>query len=192
MADTLDRLGKLIVGDAGRDAVHIAVAPVTAAHVLRPGDRVGFVGNMQTEVGRTDTNPIGIVDPYLREAVQVGQRFYVCLFPQTISSLRHVWSHPSFPEEVGQVVRDASVSEEWLRGFFDSHNCPDYDTMMRIIEHGDYKPDGNYSGGRVDDDYFLIRGTSAYGEIPAEFWVHAEIVLGHPLLSKPTSFTCSC
>lgn len=84
MADqTTPKLGTIITGTEGRDAVHIAVTPFLATTVLQPGQRL--------------VN--GIIDPYLKEPVQPGQWCYMFLYPLTITGLRHVWSHPSFPEE---------------------------------------------------------------------------------------------
>jgi hypothetical protein len=91
------RLGQLIEdGDRRRDAIHIAVAPVTAAVRLVPGQHVGLVqaGNLEL-VGPCDSN-IGVVDPFLAEVVEPGQRFWLFLYPGTITGLRHVWTHPAF------------------------------------------------------------------------------------------------
>ena len=91
------RLGQLIEdGDRRRDAIHIAVAPVTAAARLVPGQHVGLVqeGNLEL-VGPCDRN-IGVVDPFLAEPVEPGQRFWLFLYPGTITGLRHVWTHPAF------------------------------------------------------------------------------------------------
>lgn len=89
------KLGQLITdGDRRRDAVHVAIAPVTADQTLVPGQRVGFRGNTET-VGDSDES-IGIVDPYLKEPVRKGQRFWLFLFPNTVTSLRHAWTHPAF------------------------------------------------------------------------------------------------
>ena len=86
-------LGRLIDGDARRDAVHIAVAPVTAGQELRPGERVGFLADGRVgAVGET----IGIIDPFLTASVREGERCWLFLYPNTITSLRHVWTHPSF------------------------------------------------------------------------------------------------
>lgn len=91
------RLGQIIEdGDRRRDAIHIAIAPVTAAERLTPGQHVGLVkrGNLEL-VGPCD-RAIGVVDPFLTEDVEPGQRFWLFLYPGTITGLRHVWTHPAF------------------------------------------------------------------------------------------------
>jgi hypothetical protein len=91
------RLGQLIEdGDRRRDAIHIAVAPATAAGRLTPGQHVGLIeeGNLEL-VGPCSRN-IGIVDPFLTGEVEPGQRFWLFLYPGTITSLRHIWTHPEF------------------------------------------------------------------------------------------------
>src|SRR5690349_11004258 len=91
------QLGQLIVdGDRRRDAIHIAVAPVTAAARLSPGQHVGLVqeGNLEL-VGLCECN-IGVVDPFLPTDVEPGQRFWLFLYPGSITGLRHIWTHPAF------------------------------------------------------------------------------------------------
>lgn len=99
MADSVV-LGRPITGPAGRDAVHVAVAPMTAGHVLWPGNDVGLGADGRVYLARDGVEPIGIVDPFLREQVQEGQRFWLCLYPNTITGLRHVWTHPAFATKV--------------------------------------------------------------------------------------------
>lgn len=91
------QLGILIEdGDRRRDAVHVAVAAVTAETRLSPGQHIGLVRADDMElVGPTERN-IGIVDPFLTEDVEPGQRFWMFLYPDTISGLRHIWTHPAF------------------------------------------------------------------------------------------------
>ena len=95
-------LGRLIEGEAFRDAVHVAIAPVEAGQPLLPGDRVGLLEDGKAGYVAPEKQ-IGIVDPYLVSPVRIGQRFYLCLFPNTVTSLRHAWTHPAFrpkPPEV--------------------------------------------------------------------------------------------
>lgn len=100
------KLGSLITdGDRRRDAVHIAIAPATAAAELRPGQHVGFVtpGDLET-VGAAD-QPVGVVDPFLPAPVRPGQRFWLFLYPNTITGLRHVWTHPAFQAQYQAAVK---------------------------------------------------------------------------------------
>jgi hypothetical protein len=97
MADQA-KIGELITEPVGRDAIHIAVAPVVAVDYLEPGQHVGLVtpGNLENVAALSDTKLIGIVDPFLTARVEPGQRFYLFLYPNSITNLRHVWSHPAF------------------------------------------------------------------------------------------------
>jgi hypothetical protein len=91
------QLGRLIEdGDRRRDAIHIAIAPVTAAERLMPGQHVGLIREDNLELVGPCDRTIGIVDPFLSDKVEPGQRFWLFLYPGTIAGLRHVWTHPAF------------------------------------------------------------------------------------------------
>ena len=98
-------LGQLCTSDARRDAIHVAIAPVQAAEELYPGEDVGFT--VDRRVGRcnhvhTDEEftLIGIVDPFLMENVHENEWFYLWLYPNTVTSLRHAWTHPAFKPQL--------------------------------------------------------------------------------------------
>jgi hypothetical protein len=99
------KLGEIITGDARRDCVHVAVAPVVATVRMPPGCPVGLdeVGNAEISETR---HCVGIVDPYLTEDVLPGQRFWLCLYPGTVTSLRHQWTHPAFKAKPPQLNQE--------------------------------------------------------------------------------------
>ncbi len=110
------RLGELAPEGAGRDAVHIAVLPIMAGENLGPGDKVRILDG-RAFGWSTGEGYVGVVDPYLDQIVGTGQTFFLFVRPRTITGLRHVWTHPDFPEEV-------SSSPSGVRG---------YSNAMRVV-----------------------------------------------------------
>ncbi len=100
-------IGKLCDANATKDAIHVAIAPVIAAKRLYPGEHVGFVGDDREHV--TDDNPIGIVDPFLERHVEKGERFYMMLYPNTVSGMRHEWTHPAFSAPITKENADERI-----------------------------------------------------------------------------------
>jgi hypothetical protein len=121
-------LGELISdSEQRRDAVHIAVASVTANELLQPGQHVGLQApGVHEGVGPCEKN-IGIVDPFLKGPVEVGQRFWLFIYPGTITALRHVWSHPLFT-----AAPLADHGHRWLALLAENEN--DADTRKAYAE----------------------------------------------------------
>lgn len=90
--------GQEPAADARRDAVHIAVAPVVAGGLLFAGDHVG--PDLNGTFHCVGSGCIGVVDPFLLEPVQYGERFWLFLYPNTVTSLRHVWTHDAFKPKI--------------------------------------------------------------------------------------------
>src|SRR6185503_14302303 len=118
-------VGKLLDKPEERDAIHIAVAPVIAGEPLQPGQHIGLQGtDTETATSEPSSGWIGIVDPFLPHLVNKGDRFWMFLYPNTITSLKHQWTHPAFGPEVftGASKNPAeaatmAASEQWLRDF---------------------------------------------------------------------------
>jgi hemin uptake protein HemP len=91
------KLGTVPTESDGRDAVHVAIIPVRANELLQPGEHVGLRHDGLASVSAA--KDIGVVDPFRKTPVKPGERFWLCLYPQSITSLRHVWAHPDFTEE---------------------------------------------------------------------------------------------
>lgn len=96
--DALATLGTIIDDTAARDAIHLGVLPVIAGENLFPGEHILL---KHGKACRTydSTEGLGIVDPFLTAPIARGERFWLIVYPRTITSLRHVWEHPSFPSE---------------------------------------------------------------------------------------------
>lgn len=188
--DALATLGTIHTEPQKRDAIHLAVIQMVAAETLRVGDHVTKDGVGVDSYGE---GAIGIVDPFLRGyRVNKGDYFWCVIYPRVITSLRHVWAHPAFPDEpvtAGYATAPAedkkAASEKWLREFCAGADCPGYEAVIGQIMAGN--PD---SWG--DDEYLHFDGSDAHGEIPDEFWTHVENVLGHPVATKQKYFSCSC
>lgn len=75
-----------------KDAVHMAMVQIRSSDRFLPGEHVGL--NDKGEAIQSD-NPIGIVDPFLKKAVEPGDPFWLWMYPKTISNLRHDWNHPA-------------------------------------------------------------------------------------------------
>jgi len=179
--DTITKLGKLIAEGEGRDAVHIAVAPVQAAVGVRlySAQPIAFVSGSQEQVIPSQKG-IGIVDPYLTEPVYAGQRFWMFLYPATITSLRHVWTHPAFDPEAQISKHDIRMrAGEWIQQFASSVGLGYYE-LMHVAQR--------YN----EDPQYLLFGTEVSGSIPKEFWDNYEIVTGKKPANCPTGFRCAC
>lgn len=194
MSETQTKLGKMPLGpNEQRDAVHIAVAPVVAAESLTPGQRITFAleGNRESVVGATGENAIGIVDPFIRGGVWEGARFWMFLLPNTITSLRHQWTHPVFGDDTTK-----SESQAWIEAFAAELN----QTYSRLMDAATYWQAGEEdiaSARSKWNDNYTYDNTEQYKNVDYAkwpiFWKHYEIVTGRKVKDhEATFFTCSC
>jgi hypothetical protein len=183
VSDAQETLGSLIDERAGRDAIHVAVFPAVAGDRLAPGQHVG-------KDGAPSTKPhVGIVDPFLAGPVFPGERFWVLLYPRTITGLRHVWTHPAFGESAEEPVQPGiSRHEAWIRQFADRVGLG-YSTLMEGAAEWVRTHDGKWGG-----EYLCLGGLLEGESVPDEFWPHYEAVTGTsvPEKARQSFFSCSC
>lgn len=181
MNDTQDKIGKILNGPHDRDAIHIAVAPVTASRAFAPGQHVDIANGVLIPC---DTGcGVGIIDPYLSRNVKQGEQCFVFLYPGTITTLRHAWRHPAFKDDVKSYVRPQALeeSEQWLRNFATEYGI-DYDDLLTGVLDGSVVA----NSGRI---YEIEDGKKG------AFWLHYETVTGERLSEtrkENVSFSCSC
>src|ERR1700728_791938 len=176
--DALETLGMIIDETQKRDAIHLAVEPIIAKEKLLPGQNVGVNG--------TTENPVGIVDPFLKNPVEIGQRFWLVVYPRQINSLRHVWTHPDFPEEIiDKKEQNIIDSIEWIKNFVREtqesaelygYQPINYEDLMEgaknYIETRKELSIGGYSDPVPDD--FWIHYINITGEIEAYKFINSE------------------
>ncbi len=168
--DTL-KIGNIITEPQNRDAVHMAIVPVEAGEDIRPGLHVGLKdGKASTD---RSAKRIGIVDPFLGFGVMKGQKFWLFLYPGSITSLRHDWTHPDFANiEANQEVTEKELSIAWLHKF-----CSENGLSYKYLIDSDY-----HSVGDREDLCDSLNSNE-------EFARHFEVATGKVC---PEYFSCAC
>lgn len=163
-----------------RDAVHIAICPAIAWAKLKPGQHVGFMDKAKNTWGPSTKN-LGVVSPFLTKDLARDEKFWVLLYPDTISSLRHVWSHTEFPEEIPaqKVKSEAVLAIEQIARRLDVEYDELMDAAKRYVVYGDYWSEGGKFEGV---------------QLPYDFWEHYEEVTSTHVDEddKHSFFSCSC
>lgn len=181
--------GELLLPGEQPDAIHIAVAPVVAGGLLNPGQHVGFLEEGNTELVGAWRNPIGIVDPYLRQQVKPGQRFWLFLYPNTVTGLRHEWTHPAFEaaaEERVQIAKDllddrTPTKKRWEEIASDAQlTVKQLNAYVEdFLENGTYANEGDkWDGYEMPDDLWDVYERLVREEVPED--------------KKHSFFSCAC
>jgi hypothetical protein len=177
-------IGRIIMDlDRKRDAIHVAVAPVKAASTIRQGSHIGVNAD---GVADPDGQKIGIVDPFLKQPVKAGETFWLFLYPGTIASLRHAWTHPALPEDhvpQDKVAMAISESRSWLEEFASGHGV----RYVHLLDAANSIATGGETGDYLPGLYDGI-------EIPPELWEHFQNVTGRTVAANRRGdwFSCSC
>lgn len=182
------RIGEIITTEQKRDAIHIAIFPAIAGMELKAGQHVGILEG-STLFGKTKKT-VGIVDPYLETPVQEGERFWLFIYPNTVTSLKHNWTHPAFEDEVAKSENKEDIfhliksfeSRKWLENFAEEHGIS-YDKLVEGAN--EYLETGEFS---------VHLGTDTPYDHLKDFWKHFSKVhrVAVPKDFEDNFFTCSC
>lgn len=197
--DALETLGHKISETEKRDAIHLAVIPSVASEYLCPGDHVNSKGEKALMYS---DGAIGIVDPFLKETVNPGERFWLIIYPRQIHSLRHVWTHPAFDDDHDQVKLSDDFQYELSRGWIISYANKLISYTASIDEEDiTYKNKFDILMDAADkwiksNEVFEVQsyGESEYHHFDDEFWYHYEIISGTEIetYQKQNFFLCCC
>lgn len=181
----LELLGHLVVAQnlGQKDAVHIATFAVKAGELLKPATHVYLKDGVAFETSRPNKS-IGIVDPFLKNDVEENQIFNLCLYPGSITSLAHVWTHPLIKDS-DNLPSQKQTSENWLRTYairMNTYDGPE-EAYQRLLD-----------GIRTNEVF--AHGTDLHGlwelEDAEDLRYHASIVLGKAINWDDFTFSCSC
>jgi hypothetical protein len=177
------QVGHLVEGNEERDAIHVPVIPVIAGDYLNPGEHVGIMGSRRNLTATRSADPVGIIDPFLKQTVNRGQKCWLFVYPGTIVSLRHNWEHPAFEK----VDDDPNVqaSMRWMEDIADRFQRREPDSYEWLMEEADKIVSG-------EEDYITFSTDSYRGEFDAEeFWHHYSVIRGK-VATPGNVFTCMC
>lgn len=171
-------IGKIIESEQHRDAIHVALAPMVAGQDLFPGQHVALSEDSSEAV--CDGQKLGIVDPYLSKKVNKGEKFWLFLYPNTVTSLRHEWEHPAFKPvidteklEIEELAEKAGMSYGRLM-----------DAVSQYANYEDYTHMGS------NQDYESL----SYNDMEKIYKHHEKVnnVQVQPDRFGVNPFTCSC
>lgn len=180
-------LGRIIDTEQQRDAIHVAIVPIVVSQRLLPGTHVGLNAKGEAAAG---CNLVGVIDPFLREYVHPGQKCWLFIYPGTITSLRHEWTHPEFEDITAPTVDPLEDSKQWVRRYAEVHRPYDrelefgkkdsYTEFMLRVEEGEifYWGEDCHNLGDVEDSH--------------ELFLHLSRILGRPVNGESFTYSCSC
>lgn len=202
-------VGKLITTAQQRDAIHVAILPVYAGCRLIPGAHIEI--NNLGIAGYFGGKHCAIVDPFLEKPVEIGDQFWAFMYPGSINSLRHDWTHKDVkcdnyalgvdyrfniksddPNDTPKI--NLLLAKCWLTEFAKELNriasryegfTANYYNYDRLLEIGrDCLTGGAHAGNDDTRDYF--------NEHKEEFLRHVGVILGKEIEPENVYFSCGC
>lgn len=169
-----------------RDAIHVAVVSLLSGADLWPGQPVTWhVTGKSVKLCTGSDVKIGIVNPFMKEAVGYNEKVWIMLYPNSVTGMTHNWSHPEFDE----VSIDRELAESIIENMAESLGMSSYEDSIakdRLIEYAN-EYCRHQSGVWPGDDYV------ADPRDWENFWKAYSAITGNP---RPTEnrvpFRCAC
>lgn len=198
--DATANLGQIHTQTHQLDAVHVAVFQGTISedgnhsYELQAGSHVklDLNGYLIPASGKSDS--IGIIDPFIVDqyetpfdSFQGGEKVYVLLWPGAITSLRHVWSLPGFPDlpvetSVQEHIQSLKLEEdskvlECIKTTVNNTTTDVEEAFKRVSEFAEtiglsYKKLMEHASIKTtDDDHYYVGDAECEGmSIYSKFW----------------------
>lgn len=172
-----------------RDAIHIAVFSATSTEKVYPNEDVGIVGHEHgTDLyfvsSSTEKGFCGKVDPFLRNPVLPGKIFLVFLYPNTITGMKHIYSHPHLDNWDESVDTEMKKAKDYLMRAVGSLGFNSYDELRDWV--------GDIFQGYDEDCLHTDSGSEWMNENSEEFWKNYEMVYGSRPREVPKYYRCAC
>jgi hypothetical protein len=166
-----------------RDAIHVAVVSLVSHGPLSRGDKVTWHHKgVSVRLCKYDEKEIGVVNPFLD---RTGGVVWVMLYPNTVTGMKHHWSHPDFD----QIEIDLELAERTIERMAETLGMSSYDDCSardRLIQ--DANEYCRHQSGVWSSDYYM-----ADPQDWENFWKAYSVVTGNP---RPTEnrvpFRCAC
>lgn len=164
-----------------RDAIHIPVVQVICDEDhLDAGQRIALRAGTDLAY-KEEYRSTGVVDPYLDGSLMRGDKFWMFLFPGTVTGMVHQWKHPEFTH-----LEASSPAEQWLRDFAERW-AMDFNELV------------TEAGGQGGNRWVTAHGHDLHKAEEIEdiddMYYHLEQYLGRrisPKQRREMNWSCSC
>lgn len=217
-ADATATLGTIHTKDEGRDAIHLGVYQVELGAAAQRGAYLAVQDGKAFPVLKKE-KAVGILDPFLHNDADMGDKVWLVLFPGMITSLRHVWEHPAFPnlpqeykfgedttptkksrgskKKATEVVKDepikASFNEAEQKELEEKRNAREVIERYAASIDLDYDEMMEKADEHLDTGRYYVGGSECESTyFHEDFWDAYEIITGKTVESKENFISCSC
>lgn len=163
-----------------RDSIHVPIMQVVAGELLKPGEHIGL---RDGKAYKTDVKLLGNVDPVRTTCAIAGSRFWMWVYPGSIDSLTHTWTHQFIDSDISNsplAIQNATAKIQAEAAALGMTYDELVEGATEYMRSGEYMcQGGRFEGCYLSDDFW-----------PAFFAVFPEEAKEGRYLGS--FFSCSC